>query len=65
MLIRAGYEIAFDCPAPTPMILMLSVRPERRNDLVTPETIAVSPARSADGRRCRSHPDIREPGSVR
>ncbi len=42
MLIRAGYEIAFDCPAPTPMILMLSVRPERRHDLLTPETIETS-----------------------
>ena len=44
MLIRAGYEIAFDCPQPTPMILMLSVRPERRRDLVTPEAIEASPA---------------------
>ena len=43
MLIRAGYEIAFDCPAPTPMILMLSVRPERRGDLITPETIKATP----------------------
>ena len=43
MLIRAGYEIAFDCPAPTPMILMLSVRPERRHDLLTAETIVASP----------------------
>ena len=44
MLIRAGYEIAFNCPSPTPMILMLSVRPERRRDLVTPEDIRVTPA---------------------
>ena len=43
MLIRAGYEIAFNCPEPTPMILMLSVRPERRRDLITPETIKASP----------------------
>ncbi len=43
MLIRAGYEIAFDCPQPTPMILMLSVRPERRRDLVTPEVVEASP----------------------
>ena len=42
MLIRAGYEIAFDCPAPTPMILMLSVRPERAHDLVTPQTLKAS-----------------------
>ncbi len=43
MIIRAGYEIAFDCPQPTPMILMLSIRPERRRDLVTPEELKVSP----------------------
>jgi transglutaminase-like putative cysteine protease len=43
MLIRAGFEIEFDCPAATPMILMLSVRPERLPDLVTPQTIAASP----------------------
>jgi hypothetical protein len=27
MTIRAGYEIAYDCPQPTPMILTLSVHP--------------------------------------
>ena len=43
MLIRAGYEIAFNCPTPTPMILMLSVRPERAHDLVTPQIIEASP----------------------
>ena len=43
MLIRAGYQIAFNCPQPTPMVLMLSVRPERRRDLVTPEAITISP----------------------
>ena len=43
MRIRAGYEIAFDCPAPTPMILMLSVRPERLKDLITPQTMRTDP----------------------
>jgi transglutaminase-like putative cysteine protease len=43
MLIHAGFEIGFDCPQPTPMILMLSVRPERRRDLVTEEQIRVTP----------------------
>jgi hypothetical protein len=33
--IRAGYEISYDCPQPTPMILQLSVRPERVPDLVS------------------------------
>ena len=35
MQIRAGYEIAYDCPQPTPMILTLSVHPSRIHDLIT------------------------------
>src|SRR3984885_5950858 len=35
MQIRAGYEIAYQCPQPTPMILMLSVHPSRAGDPVT------------------------------
>jgi transglutaminase-like putative cysteine protease len=44
MLSRAGYEIAYDCPVPTPMTLLLSVRPERLADLVTPQNIAADAA---------------------
>jgi transglutaminase-like putative cysteine protease len=44
MLIRAGYEIGFECPAPTPMTLLLSVRPERAADLVTPQTLRMNGA---------------------
>lgn len=43
MRIRAGYEISYDCPAPTPMLLMLNVRPERAADLETPDTIQTDP----------------------
>lgn len=39
MLIRAGYEIAFQAYAPTPMVTMLNVRPSRLPDLRTPLTI--------------------------
>jgi hypothetical protein len=35
MKIRAGYEISYDCPQPTPMILTLSVHPSRISDLLT------------------------------
>ncbi|QMW22745.1 transglutaminase-like domain-containing protein [Sandaracinobacteroides saxicola] len=35
MRIRAGYQLTFDCPAPTPALLMLSVHPTRRGDLLT------------------------------
>jgi transglutaminase-like putative cysteine protease len=44
LLIRCGYDIAFECTAPTPLLLMLHIRPERHADLQTPETFAVSPA---------------------
>ena len=37
MKIRAGYEISYDCPEPTPMILTLSVHPSRVADLLTPD----------------------------
>jgi hypothetical protein len=39
MHIKAGYEIAYDCPAPTPMLLVLSIHPTRLPDLVTPQRI--------------------------
>ena len=48
MQIRAGYEISYDCPQPTPMILTLSVHPSRFADLLTPDRHA---ARSADPRQ--------------
>ena len=44
MEIRAGYEITYECPQPTPMILMLSVHPSRVADLVTPDRSASIPA---------------------
>lgn len=44
MRIRCGYEITYECPAPTPMLLMLNVRPERLADLETPDVIRTTPA---------------------
>jgi hypothetical protein len=43
MLIRAGYEISYDCPNPTPMTLLLSIRPERMIDLVTVQRVTSFP----------------------
>ena len=43
MRIHAGFEIAYECPAPTPMTLLLSVRPERVGDLLTSQRITASP----------------------
>ena len=43
MKIRAGFDITYECDVPTPLILMLSVRPERRGDLRSPEVLRASP----------------------
>src|SRR5271157_1584754 len=43
MKIRAGYEISYDCPQPTPMILTLSVHPSRFDDLLTPDRVRLDP----------------------
>jgi hypothetical protein len=43
MKIRAGYEITYDRPQPTPMIVELSVHPIRRSDLITPDAIRLEP----------------------
>jgi hypothetical protein len=43
MKIEAGYDIAFHFPQETAMVLMLSVHPERRHDLLTAHSIKFSP----------------------
>jgi hypothetical protein len=43
MRVRAGYQIIYDCPAPTPMMLCLSVHPSRRDDLETPDWVRTDP----------------------
>ena len=43
MQIRAGFKIAYDCPRPTPMLLMLSVHPSRSGDLLTPHEMSFDP----------------------
>ncbi|RBP12823.1 transglutaminase-like putative cysteine protease [Roseiarcus fermentans] len=43
MLIEAGFDIAFECPAPTPMLLQLRVHPTRDADLLTPDRIVSEP----------------------
>ena len=43
MLIRAGYTIAYDCAAPTPMLMMINLHPSRAADLRTPEIAATTP----------------------
>jgi transglutaminase-like putative cysteine protease len=43
MHIRAGYEITYECPQPTPMLLLLNVHSSRYQDLETPDVIRTDP----------------------
>ena len=44
MQIRFGYELIYDCPQPTPMLLMLNVHYTRVSDLVEPDHLVTTPA---------------------
>ena len=44
MHLRIGYEIVYECPQPTPMILMTHVHYSRVSDLVTPDSLITRPA---------------------
>jgi transglutaminase-like putative cysteine protease len=41
--IRAGYDIAFNCFQEVPMVLMLTVHPSRKADLLTDHSMRISP----------------------
>lgn len=43
MLIRIGYEIIFDSPAPVPMILMLYTHPSRAGTIKRPDQLRLDP----------------------
>jgi transglutaminase-like putative cysteine protease len=43
MLIRIGFDLTFELPAPVPMILMLYTHPSRSASLAGPEKIQVNP----------------------
>ena len=43
MKIKIGFEIAFEAPQPTPMVILLNVHPSRQSDLLTSDQIATSP----------------------
>jgi transglutaminase-like putative cysteine protease len=42
--IRAGYELIYDCPQPTPMMLVLHVHYSRASDLVVPDHVTTTPS---------------------
>jgi transglutaminase-like putative cysteine protease len=49
--IRIGYDIVFDCPQPTPMILMLNVHYSRVAQLATPDYLLTDPVVPITGYR--------------
>lgn len=44
MKIRIGYELIYDCPQPTPMVLALRVHPTRSDDIIVPDLMVSEPA---------------------
>ncbi|WP_342362006.1 transglutaminase family protein [Terrarubrum flagellatum] len=43
MLIKAGFDITLECAQPTPMVLLMSVHPDRRADIIGGDDIAATP----------------------
>ena len=43
MQIRVGYELIYDCPQPTPMVLMLNIHHTRAGDIVVPDRMIADP----------------------
>jgi transglutaminase-like putative cysteine protease len=44
MQFRVGFEMAYQCPQPTPMILSLNIHYSRASDLVRPDHLVTSPS---------------------
>jgi transglutaminase-like putative cysteine protease len=44
MRIRAGYELVYECPQPTAMLLVLNLHPSRRADLLSEQVLRFTPA---------------------
>ena len=42
--IRAGFEMEYHCPHPTPMLLSLSIHYSRASDLIRPDLLVTQPA---------------------
>jgi transglutaminase-like putative cysteine protease len=43
MQIRVGYELIYDCPQPTPMVLLLNIHHTRASDIVVPDRMIAEP----------------------
>jgi transglutaminase-like putative cysteine protease len=51
MQIKIGCQLTFECPQPTPMILMLNVHHSRVSDLVAPDHVIARPSSSINSYR--------------
>ena len=51
MRIRVGYELTYNCPQETPMILMLNIHYSRASDIVIPDYLTSDPAVPVTGYR--------------
>src|SRR3977135_97026 len=51
MQIRLGYELVYDCPQPTPMLLMLNIHHSRVADVGAPAHLVTSPSLAVRGYR--------------
>ncbi|HEY0974962.1 MAG TPA: transglutaminase family protein [Solimonas sp.] len=51
MLIRAGYELTYEFPKPTPLIVTLSIHSSRVSDLLRPDHMITEPAVPIDAYR--------------
>ncbi|MEO7035973.1 MAG: transglutaminase family protein [Polyangiaceae bacterium] len=48
MKIRVGYELVFECPQPTSMLLMLNIHYSRASDIITPDFLKTVPSLPID-----------------
>jgi transglutaminase-like putative cysteine protease len=44
MQLRVGYELIYDCPQWTPMMLMLNIHHTRASDIIVPDCLTTSPS---------------------
>ncbi len=44
MEIKVGYELIYDCPRPTPMMLVLNIHYSRASDIVVPDHVTTVPS---------------------
>jgi transglutaminase-like putative cysteine protease len=51
MHIRVGYELIYECPQPTPMVVTLNIHYSRASDIVKPDHLLLSPSTPVTGYR--------------